>query len=172
MQHSDIVGFTALASTLSPEALMRHLNSIYSCVKIIIIPAYELPVCITYCFPININSAFDAIVATHGLYKLETVGDAYIVAGGLFEANSSDLAMTRFGVRDLGTVAIPHELIKSHQRPPNSRRVLPSPPPTNISKNAQSAAVATRARMDTVLDAAINMQVRTNTSVCSGYICI
>lgn len=35
-------------------------------------------------------SAFDELVENSGLWKLETVGDAYIAAGGLFSGGSHD----------------------------------------------------------------------------------
>jgi len=54
---SDIVGFTGLASGRSPEELINLLNRIFS--------------------------GFDRLVEKHGLEKIKTIGDAYMVAGGL-----------------------------------------------------------------------------------------
>jgi len=54
---ADIAGFTPLAARLSPEELVRMLDGLFS--------------------------EFDAIAASHGLEKIKTIGDAYMVAGGL-----------------------------------------------------------------------------------------
>jgi class 3 adenylate cyclase len=52
----DVVGFTRLAGTLSPRELVDLLNDLYS--------------------------AFDELAERHGLEKIKTVGDAYMVVGG------------------------------------------------------------------------------------------
>jgi PAS domain S-box-containing protein len=54
---ADIVGFTEIASTLSPTALIDLLNRIFS--------------------------VFDRLTEKHGLEKIKTIGDAYMVVGGL-----------------------------------------------------------------------------------------
>jgi class 3 adenylate cyclase len=54
---ADIVGFTQMASSLSPIELIDLLNQIFS--------------------------AFDRLSEKHGLEKIKTVGDAYMVVGGL-----------------------------------------------------------------------------------------
>ncbi len=54
---ADIVGFTQIASSLSPNDLISLLNQIFS--------------------------AFDRLSEKHGLEKIKTVGDAYMVVGGL-----------------------------------------------------------------------------------------
>ncbi len=54
---ADLVGFTPLSSRLSPISLVRLLNRIFS--------------------------AFDQLVAEYGLEKIKTIGDAYMVVGGL-----------------------------------------------------------------------------------------
>ncbi len=54
---ADIVGFTQMASALSPNDLIDLLNQIFS--------------------------AFDRLSEKHGLEKIKTVGDAYMVVGGL-----------------------------------------------------------------------------------------
>ena len=56
---ADIVGFTALSSRTSPEALVTMLNEVFS--------------------------AFDRLAAKHGLEKIKTIGDAYMVVAGLPE---------------------------------------------------------------------------------------
>jgi class 3 adenylate cyclase len=54
---TDIVGFTALSEQLSPTALIELLNRVFS--------------------------SFDELAEQHGLEKIKTIGDAYMVAGGL-----------------------------------------------------------------------------------------
>ncbi|MCL1473739.1 adenylate/guanylate cyclase domain-containing protein [Argonema antarcticum] len=54
---ADIVGFTKLAARTSPVELVSLLNQIFS--------------------------AFDRLVELHGLEKIKTIGDAYMVVGGL-----------------------------------------------------------------------------------------
>lgn len=54
---ADIVGFTALAERLAPEDLVAFLNDVFV--------------------------SFDALVQRHGLEKIKTIGDAYMVASGL-----------------------------------------------------------------------------------------
>lgn len=54
---ADIVGFTNLSQQISPEELVRFLNEIFS--------------------------AFDQLTERHGLEKIKTIGDAYMVVGGL-----------------------------------------------------------------------------------------
>lgn len=54
---ADIVGFTQLSSRISPSELVGLLNEIFS--------------------------AFDHLAEKHGLEKIKTIGDAYMVVGGL-----------------------------------------------------------------------------------------
>lgn len=54
---ADIVGFTQLASSLSPIELVELLNQIFS--------------------------SFDLLTEKYGLEKIKTIGDAYMVVGGL-----------------------------------------------------------------------------------------
>lgn len=54
---ADIVGFTSLAARMLPIELVNLLNQIFS--------------------------TFDQLADTHGLEKIKTIGDAYMVAGGL-----------------------------------------------------------------------------------------
>ncbi len=70
---ADIVGFTELSSRLSPQELVHRLNEIFS--------------------------AFDALVEKHGLEKIKTIGDAYMVVGGLPEPRADHaIAMARFAI--------------------------------------------------------------------------
>ncbi|NJO47882.1 MAG: DUF3365 domain-containing protein [Oscillatoriales cyanobacterium RM2_1_1] len=54
---ADIVGFTALSQQMNPEALVDLLNTVFS--------------------------AFDQLCDRHQLEKIKTIGDAYMVVGGL-----------------------------------------------------------------------------------------
>ncbi len=54
---SDIVGFTSLASRLAPIDLVNSLNQLFS--------------------------SFDYLAEKHGLEKIKTIGDAYMIVGGL-----------------------------------------------------------------------------------------
>jgi adenylate cyclase len=54
---ADIVGFTAMSARVSPIDLVSLLNSIFS--------------------------SFDRLADRHGLEKIKTIGDAYMVVGGL-----------------------------------------------------------------------------------------
>ncbi|HLO51671.1 MAG TPA: adenylate/guanylate cyclase domain-containing protein [Kamptonema sp.] len=54
---ADLVGFTPLSASMSPIALVDLLNQVFS--------------------------AFDRLCERHGLEKIKTIGDAYMVVGGL-----------------------------------------------------------------------------------------
>jgi class 3 adenylate cyclase len=63
---ADIVGFTALSTRLSPTGLVELLNRMFS--------------------------RFDELADQNGLEKIKTIGDSYMVAGGLIEPDPDHLA--------------------------------------------------------------------------------
>jgi class 3 adenylate cyclase len=54
---ADLVGFTTLSAHIAAEQVVQFLNEVFS--------------------------AFDVLVETHGLEKIKTIGDAYMVAGSI-----------------------------------------------------------------------------------------
>jgi adenylate cyclase len=75
---ADIVNFTHIAEGMSPNQIFAMLNQVFSC--------------------------FDELAETHGLEKIKTIGDAYMVAGGLNDdkVNYSDaIADMALGMRDV-----------------------------------------------------------------------
>lgn len=75
---ADIVNFTRLAEGLSPQQVFAMLNRIFS--------------------------SFDELAEEHGMEKIKTIGDAYMVAGGLDverEDYSSAIADLALAMRDL-----------------------------------------------------------------------
>ncbi len=56
---SDVVGFTSICAVLTPMEVVSILNEMYT--------------------------KFDKCLETHNCYKVETIGDAYMLASGLPE---------------------------------------------------------------------------------------
>ena len=74
---TDFKGFTAMSEQLSPKELVRDIHE---------------------CF-----SAFDHIMAKHGIEKIKTIGDAYMAAGGLPTPNTThatDVIKAALEIRD------------------------------------------------------------------------
>jgi len=63
---ADLVGFTSLSAHVDPWQIVQLLNEIFS--------------------------AFDILVENRGLEKIKTIGDAYMVAGGMSEPSRPDHA--------------------------------------------------------------------------------
>lgn len=76
---ADIVNFTQIAEGMSPSQIFAMLNKVFS--------------------------GFDALAEKHGLEKIKTIGDAYMVAGGLDELPGADytraIAEMAIDMRDL-----------------------------------------------------------------------
>jgi adenylate cyclase len=74
---ADIVGFTELSQTLSPEELVRMLNRIFT--------------------------EFDDLAERLGIEKIKTIGDCYMVAAGLPERRADHaeaIAQMALGIRE------------------------------------------------------------------------
>ena len=70
---ADIVGFTPLSETLSAEEMVEWLNEVYS--------------------------EFDALVQKHGVEKIRTIGDGYMVAAGVpFPRDDHAAALARLAL--------------------------------------------------------------------------
>jgi class 3 adenylate cyclase len=76
---ADIVGFTGLSQRVPPEHLVQFLN--------------------------NLFTRFDRVAETHGLEKIKTVGDGYVVVGGLPEPRADHAASVAEMALDLLAVA-------------------------------------------------------------------
>jgi class 3 adenylate cyclase len=76
---ADIVNFTSIAGGMSPSQIFTMLNKVFS--------------------------AFDELAERHGLEKIKTIGDAYMVAGGLNDGSgrnySEAIADMAIDMRDL-----------------------------------------------------------------------
>lgn len=77
---ADVAGFTALASHIAPDEMVRLLNEIFS--------------------------SFDGLVERHQVEKIKTMGDAYLAAAGLSVQRLDHAeAMVQLGLEMRGTVA-------------------------------------------------------------------
>jgi class 3 adenylate cyclase len=76
---ADIVGFTRLSERLTPEALVGRLNQLFS--------------------------AFDDLLDRFRLEKIKTIGDAYMVVGGLNGGNDHALALAELALDMLARIA-------------------------------------------------------------------
>ncbi|KXZ50100.1 hypothetical protein GPECTOR_18g76 [Gonium pectorale] len=68
---ADIKGFTPMCKEVEPRQVMTLLNALYS--------------------------RYDAMLDAYGVYKVETIGDCYFVAGGLIREDEDGMAAVREG---------------------------------------------------------------------------
>ena len=76
---ADCVGFTEMSSRMPPAAVVDQLNQVFS--------------------------AFDALAERYGLEKIKTIGDAYMVAGGLLPSRDHPERVATMGLEMLSEVA-------------------------------------------------------------------
>ncbi|KAG2489709.1 hypothetical protein HYH03_011816 [Edaphochlamys debaryana] len=69
---ADIASFTNMCGQVPPHSVMAFLNDLFT--------------------------VFDQLVEAHGLYKVETIGDCYMVAGGLMEQDAEGFRSVAEGV--------------------------------------------------------------------------
>ncbi|XP_007461931.1 PREDICTED: guanylate cyclase soluble subunit alpha-1-like [Lipotes vexillifer] len=89
MLFSDIVGFTAICSQCSPLQVITMLNALYT--------------------------RFDRQCGELDVYKVETIGDAYCVAGGLHK--ESDTHAVRIALMALKMMELSDEVVSPHGEP-------------------------------------------------------
>ncbi|OCT70373.1 hypothetical protein XELAEV_18037291mg [Xenopus laevis] len=92
---SDIVGFTLISASCTPLQVVEMLNSLYVC--------------------------FDSRIESYNVYKVETIGDAYMVVSGLPERNDNKHA-DEIAKMSLDLVAAVRQVIIPHL--PNERLQL------------------------------------------------
>ena len=71
MLYADLVGFTAFSATVDPSRVMTFLNGLFQ--------------------------AFDDLCDVHGVYKVDTVGDAYVVAAGIMTDEAASIRISAHG---------------------------------------------------------------------------
>jgi len=87
---ADIVGFTTLSENLSAKELVELLNKIFS--------------------------AFDRLVNKFGLEKIKTIGDAYMVAGGLKSDMNQATDLAQLGLEMQEYIGTDPEILKRNLR--------------------------------------------------------
>uniref|UniRef100_A0A8C9FN32 Guanylate cyclase soluble subunit alpha-1 n=1 Tax=Pavo cristatus TaxID=9049 RepID=A0A8C9FN32_PAVCR len=104
MLFSDIVGFTAICSQCSPMQVITMLNELYT--------------------------RFDYQCGELDVYKVETIGDAYCVAGGLHK--ESETHAVQIALMALKMMELSDEVVSPHGEP--IKKLVQMPSVTNILK--------------------------------------
>jgi len=87
---SDLVGYTNISSQMHPLELFAMLNALYS--------------------------AFDELAEKHGVTKIETIGDAYLVIGGApHRADSGPTAAKKVSLFALDAIDLVNSLVESRR---------------------------------------------------------
>ncbi|KAL6764591.1 nucleotide cyclase [Haematococcus lacustris] len=90
----SIVGFTAMSKEVAPEAVMVFLNTLFA--------------------------LFDALCDKHGVMKVETAGDCYIVAGGILDLPRTKGREQQQGAQEAGFT----EVLQEHDAADSAARVM------------------------------------------------
>ena len=117
---ADLVGFTPLASSLSPAETVELLDRLFS--------------------------AFDALAERHGLEKIKTIGDAYMVVGGVPDVSTDHPPrVVAMGLDMLDAVATIADEIGPPARPARSASTPgPSSPGSSGRPSSATTSGATR----------------------------
>jgi class 3 adenylate cyclase len=116
--YADMAGFTKMSSLLSSVELMGVLNTVYS--------------------------RFDELVEDAGLWKVETVGDAYIVVGGIAAVDARTPGARDASIENYRTVSTPEsartlELARSKSLPADhDDATAPATAPRSPRENLES----------------------------------
>jgi guanylate cyclase len=85
---SDVVDFTAISAASTPMQVVRLLNDLYTC--------------------------FDSIIEAYDVYKVETIGDAYMVVSWNEKMHASEVASLALHLmKEIKSFVIPHRPVEA-----------------------------------------------------------